>query len=220
MNEPSNDPIQTSYRSYLTLIPNQIPYLRSGSQPILGFGGFGVIAAAERRSCSFRRARVAYRISEVSRNVEARWVHFSFRVPGLLDFHVIHVTVTVVVIPSLSVVKSLLYATLNPNDRLSECHNLGRRSTQDCLFYSTPNFNRARWGPTFSNMENMTWISLDTWSPWGWFRFCVRLEACATAIRPFFSMCICGLLSWFVMFSFWFHYLHLFPLSASKGHLQ
>lgn len=105
--------------SYLTLIPNQIPYLRSGSQPILGFGGFGVIAAAERRSCSFREARVAYRISEVSRNVEARWVHFSFRVPGLVDFHVIHVTVTVVVIPSLSAVKSLLYGTLNPNDRLS-----------------------------------------------------------------------------------------------------
>lgn len=75
---------------------------------------------------------------------------------------------------------------------LSECHNLGRRSTQDCLLYSTPNFNRARWGPTFSNMENMTWIPLVTWSPWGWFRFCVRLEARATAIRLYFSMCICG----------------------------
>lgn len=150
---PSKPVIVPHARSEPDSIPQvwHPPYSR-----VWGFWGY---SRSRAQKLLFQRSQSGLQDQRSQSQCRSAVSTFSLLVPGLLIFHVIHVTVTVVVIPSLSVDKSLLYSTLNPNDRLSECLNLVRRSTHDCLFYSTPNFQLCLMGP---DVEIMTWISLDT----------------------------------------------------------
>lgn len=138
---PSKPVIVPHARSEPDSIPQvwHPPYSR-----VWGFWGY---SRSRAQKLLFQRSQSGLQDQRSQSQCRSAVSTFSLLVPGLLIFHVIHVIVIVVVISSLSVVKSLLYATLNPNDRLSECYKMGRRSIQDCLFYSTSNFQPCSMGP-------------------------------------------------------------------------